>query len=204
MLILRLIKKIINIIGYYFYKLKCECFYYLHGGQGLSYAVENLPNLYIVPILKSYGATIGERSDIDTGLILHRIVKKKDIQKLSIGNRTHIGHNMILDLTSCIEIGSNTAFGANCQIWTHTGNWTINRDDETDIINSVLIGESVICYSGVIISQNVTIGDYSRVAAGSVVINNIDEKTFVGGVPAKIIKTIIFRDNHICQSQSTN
>lgn len=190
MFLLRLIKRIINLIGYYSYKLKCECFYYLQGGVGLSYVVENLPKLYILPILKSYGATIGDRSDIDTGLILHRIVKKKDIQKLSIGNRTHLGHNMILDLTSSIEIGSNTAFGANCQIWTHTGNWTINRDDETDAINPVIIGDSVICYSGVIISQNITIGDYSRVAAGSVVINSINEKTFVGGVPAKIIKSI--------------
>lgn len=175
---------------YYYYKMKCDIFYILQGGPGLSYVVENLPKRFIVPILKNNGANIGEGCDIDTGLILHRNGNKRDLRKLSIGKRSHLGHNMILDLTERIEIGSNTAFGANCQIWTHTGNWTINRNDETDIINPVSIGESVICYSGVIISQNVTIGDYSRVAAGSVVTKNVDEYTMIGGTPARFINQI--------------
>lgn len=188
MFVLNKIKNLLNRIVYSFYKFKCSFFYKLHEGEGLSYVIENLPKKYVVPILRRYGAIIGEGSDIDRGIILHRLSQTKDIRKISIGKETHLGHNMILDLTSRIEIGSYSAFGANCQIWTHTGNWTIDRSDEEDIINPVIIGESVICYSGVIISQNVIIGDYARVAAGSVVIKNIEAKCFVGGVPAKFIK----------------
>ncbi len=190
MFLLKNIKKLLNGIGYTFYKLKCSFFYKLQGGEGLSFVIEKLPKIYIIPILKSYGAAIGEGCDIDRGIILHRLIQTKDIRKLSIGDKTHLGHNMILDLTSDIKIGSYSAFGANCQIWTHTGNWTIDRSDEVDIINPVIIGDSVICYSGVIISQNVTIGDYSRVAAGSVLTKNVESKCFVGGVPAKFIKEI--------------
>ncbi len=186
----RKIKKIINFIFYSYYRLKCVILYNTQGGEGLSFAIENIPKIFLVDILLHYGAVIGERSDIDRGLILHRLKIKSDIRKLTIGNNTHLGHNMILDLTSTINIGSNCAFGANCQIWTHTGNWSHDRKDEIDIINSVEIEDSVICYSGVIISQNVTIGKYSRVAAGSVVIKNIENSTMVGGVPAKFIKKI--------------
>ena len=185
-----ILKKIVNKLCLYYQKLKCEIYFFFQEGYGLSYAITNLPKIYLIAILKSYGVKVGDGTGIESGLIIHRIHNKKDFEKLIIGEKVHIGHNMLFDLTSNIEIGSNTAFGANCQIWTHTGNWTHERNDEKDEVNPVYIGKSVICYSGVIISQGVTIENYARVAAGSVVINNVKEKTFVGGVPAKFIKDI--------------
>lgn len=174
-----------------FYKLKCDILFFLYGGDGISNFVRNMPSIYIPNLLRKYGAEIKEDTTIDSGLILHRIKRKADFKKLKIGKKAHIGHNMVLDFSSSIEIGADTAFGANCQIWTHTGNWTFNRNDEKDIINPVVIGNAVICYSGVIISQNVKIGNYVRVAAGSVVTKDISDKIFAGGVPAKIIKKLI-------------
>ena len=186
----KLLKKLIYKSLLIYYKLKCDIFFILYYGDGICHIVRKMPSLYIPNILRMYGAEIKADTTIDSGLILHRIQKKTDIKKLKIGKKAHLGHNMLLDFSSSIEIGADTAFGANCQIWTHTGNWTFDRKDEKDIINPVIIGNAVICYSGVIISQNVKIGDYVRIAAGSVVTKNISEKIFAGGVPTKFIKKI--------------
>ena len=188
--LLRKLRLLINKITLPYYKLKCNIFFILYGGEGIGYTIEKLPRNYIIPLLRFYGAYIGEFSDIDRGLILHRISQKSDFKKIIIGKKVHIGHNMLFDLSSKIEIGSDSAFGANCQIWTHTGDWTLDRKDEHDEINPVKIGKAVICYSNVIISQGIIIGDYARVGASSVVIKNIPDKTFYAGVPAKFIKGI--------------
>ena len=186
----KLIKKILlNIILSYF-KQKCNFFFKLYGGEGIGYVIEKMPSIHLIPLLRYYGANIGDSSDIDRGLIIHRISKKNDLKKLTIGEKVYIGHNMLFDLSSKIGIGSNSAFGANCQIWTHTGDWTLDRKDEHDEINPVIIGKAVICYSNVIISQGIIIGDYVRVGASSVVVKDIPEKEFWAGVPARFIKLI--------------
>ena len=173
-----------------YYKLKCKILYLFYGGEGISMLVENLPKVFIIPLLKKYGAKIGDKTNIDRGLTLHKIRNFEDLGKIKIENNVHIGRNTLLDLSAEILIGTDTALGAACQIWTHTGNWTNDRKDEYNITNPVSIGKAVICYSGVIISQNVKIGDFARVGAGSVVIRNIDDNTFVAGNPAKFIKQI--------------
>lgn len=175
-------------IGLLYWLCKCEIAYFLNHGLGFCFVIEKLPPTFIVPILRRYGASIGTDCQIDSGLIIHRIKEKSELKKLIIGNSVYIGHRMLFDLTDLITIESYCAFGANCQIWTHTGNWTFDRSDEKDIRNPVTIKTSVIIYSGCIISQNVTIGKYSRVAAGSVVTRSIDDMCFVGGVPAMFIK----------------
>ena len=184
-----ILKKIINKLSYLFFLCKCEFFYASQGGPGFCYVIEHLPPAFIIRILKRYGAKIGDHCQIDTGLTIHRIKQKEELNKLTIGNNVYIGHRMVLDLTESITIENHCAFGGNCQIWTHTGNWTIDRRDEKDVKNPVLIKTAVIVYSACIISQGVTIGNYSRVAAGSVVTKNIKDNCFVGGIPAKFIKT---------------
>ncbi len=162
-----------------------------YGVEGLSMFVERLPKIFAIPVLKMYGAKIGSNCDIERGLVLHRIDKKctkNPFKKLSIANRVYIGHNMIIDLTKEVKIGNDCAFGANCQIWTHTGDWTKNRDDEKDKQGPVSIGDAVICYSGVIISQSISIGKYARIGAGSIVLSNVEENSFYAGIPAKFIK----------------
>lgn len=44
--------------------------------------------------------------------------------------------------------------------------------------------------AGAIITQGVTVGENSAVAAGAVVIQDVPDNTVVGGIPAKIIKTL--------------
>ena len=52
------------------------------------------------------------------------------------------------------------------------------------------IGNHVWIGSNVVITQGVTIGDGAVIAAGAVVNRDVAPYTVVGGVPAKLIKTI--------------
>ena len=187
-ILIKIIRKLVFKLGYLYFILKCEFFFLTQMGAGLSYVIENLPPRFIIPILKKYGASIGKNCQIDTGIIIHRVKTKQDFAKLIIGDKVYIGHRMVLDITEPITIGSYSAFGANCQIWTHTGDWTLDRSNEKDKTNPVTIGKSVIFYSACIISQGTIVGDFARVGAGSVVIKSIPEKEFWVGAPAKFIK----------------
>ena len=185
---LKVIRKLFFNIGFIYFVLKCEYFYLTQMGQGLSYVIENMPPRYIISILRKYGVEIGENCQIDSGLTIHRIKKKQDVKKLNIGNRVYIGHNMIFDLSTNIIIENDCGFGANCQIWTHVGDYTYDYTDYCDKTNPVTVKSGVVVYSGSIISQGITIGEYARVLAGSVVTRDIEAKSVIGGIPAKIIK----------------
>ena len=158
---------------------------------GYHYSISKFKNYRsstIVFLLSFYGSTIGENVIIDSGITIHRFRKIHDLKKISIGSNCYLGHNIILDITKKIVIGKNTAFGANCQIWTHTGDWSYDRNDEKDYAASVNIGKGIICYSGVVLSPGISIGDYARIAGNSIVINDIKALSFNGGVPAKFIR----------------
>lgn len=181
-------KRILLKIIKYIYFFKAKCFFWLYGPYGVCDLIKTVPYPFIQPLLIKYGAKIGKNCVIDTSLQLHRPDRHLPFKNLTIGDSVYIGHNTIIDLTTEVEIDSYTALGAFCQIWTHTGDWTYNKDDEKEKINPVNIGKACIIYSGSIISQGVSIGNYVRVGAGSVVLKNINEYEFVAGIPAKLIK----------------
>lgn len=54
----------------------------------------------------------------------------------------------------------------------------------------IVLGRNVWVGANVTILQGVTIGDNSVVAAGAVVTKDVPPNTVVGGVPARVIKTI--------------
>ena len=54
----------------------------------------------------------------------------------------------------------------------------------------VTLKRNAICYSGVIVSPGVTIGENARVGACSLVNKDVEADTFVGGVPAKLVSTL--------------
>lgn len=183
-----MLKKIVLAITKKKWFIKASFSFWLFGPYGVCNVVKRAPFPFIQPILRKYGAQIGKNCVIDTGLLIHRPDKDKPFKNLCLGEKVYIGHNCLIDLTSDVKIGSDTAFGANCQIWTHTGDWTWNKDDEKEKVEPVIIGKATIIYSGAVISQGVNIGDYARVGAGSVVTKDVKEKYFVAGMPAKEIK----------------
>lgn len=189
------IKKIIKNIDYFLWLFRCKYALTMQGFVGLSRLISLLPKVHIIPILKHYGATIGKNSDIDIGILLHRI--KIPLKNLIIGENVHIGHYTLFDLTEEIKIDDNSAIGSFCMFITHAGDWTYDRSDEHEKRGAVIIGKSVIIYSGCIISPNVKISDYARIGANSTVLSDIPPFEFHAGSPAvfKKDRRALFNDD---------
>lgn len=74
-----------------------------------------------------------------------------------------------------------------------------DRDDHTQRLGtkpaSVIIKDGVFIGMSCHIMKGVTIGENAIVAAGSIVTHDVPPNTVVAGVPAKIIKTLIWPNN---------
>ena len=177
-----------------FYLLRCRFRFWLFGPYGVADLLRKAPYPFIQPILREYGATIGDNCSIDTGLTIHRPGLKKPFKNLMIGDNCYIGHGVLADLSAQIQIENNVAVGARCQFWTHVGDF---RENLADRINDyrertlpITVGQKAIIYSGVILNPGVRVGQYSRIGAGSVIVKDVPEHSFSAGIPAKKIKDL--------------
>ena len=90
---------------------------------------------------------------------------------ITLGNRVWIGHHVVL-ITTNHEVGTEQQ---------RCGGW---KPSPIVIGNGVWIGARVTILPGV------TIGQGAVVAAGAVVTKDVPPNTMVGGVPAKVIKSL--------------
>ena len=108
-----------------------------------------------------------------------------------IGDHTRIGlHNTII---GPVTIGHhvNLAQGITVTALNHNFQDTSKRIDEQGIsTNPVVISDDVWIGAHAVILPGVTIGRHAVVAAGAVVTKDVPANTLVGGVPAKIIKSL--------------
>lgn len=108
-----------------------------------------------------------------------------------IGKHTRIGlHNTII---GPVTIGDhvNLAQGITVSALNHNFTDTTKRIDEQGVTTKpVVIGDDVWIGANAVILPGVTIGRHAVVAAGAVVTQDVPENTLVGGVPAKIIKSL--------------
>ncbi len=142
-----------------------------------------------IPLLKKFGASIGEYCDIETPLIFHNCTNYKN---LKIGNSCHIGKYCFFDLKDNIEIGDNVTISMQTTIITHLD----LRSSKLSKIypsqsNSVTINSHTYIGANSLILSGVTLKEGSFIAAGSVVTKDVDSFTMVGGVPAREINRLI-------------
>jgi len=139
-------------------------------------------------ILKKNGASIGDNCDIETGLIFHNCTSYSN---LYIGNNCHIGKSCFFDLRDIIKIKDNCVISMRSIFVTHVDmNKSKLRDyypakqKQIIIERNTFIGANSTLLMGVVVEEN------SIVAANALVINKVKSYTMVGGIPAKLIKTI--------------
>ncbi len=95
-----------------------------------------------------------------------------------------IGIGIMFDHGTGIVIGETAAVGDNSSLLhgvTLGGSGKEGGDRHPKIGSSVMIG------AGAKVLGNITVGNCSRVAAGSVVLKNVPDNTTVAGVPAKVV-----------------
>jgi acetyltransferase-like isoleucine patch superfamily enzyme len=116
-----------------------------------------------------------------------------DTGKLTIGDGSHIGDGTIIDLCQDVTIEKDVALGPKCVVYTHD-----HQFDKLDkpawkgglTMAPVVIKEGAWIGSSVTILPGITIGIRAVVAAGAVVTQDVESNTVVGGIPAKILKSI--------------
>lgn len=113
--------------------------------------------------------TIGRNVFINSGC------RFQDQGGITLGNGTLVGHNVVLATL-------NHDFSPKKRSTTHPAPIRIGKN--------VWIGANATVLSGV------TIGDNAVIAAGAVVTKDVPENTVVGGVPAKVIKSITQEETH--------
>lgn len=114
-------------------------------------------------------------------------------ENLDLGSNVSIHHGCHVDARGGISVGDNVSIAHNCSILSFNHSW---EDDDLPIrdnslkFSPVLIGSDVWIGCAVSIMAGVQIQNRSIAAAGAVVVSDVPSHVIVGGVPARVIKSI--------------
>ena len=129
---------------------------------------------------------LGKRSVIESYCCINNAVGD-----VTIGDYTRIGIHCTVIGPVCIGHHVNLAQGITVTALNHNFEDTTKRIDEQGISTKpVVIGDDVWIGANAVILPGVTIGRHCVVAAGAVVTKDVPDNTLVGGVPAKVLKTL--------------
>ena len=111
------------------------------------------------------------------------------------GQNITVGKNVFINSGCCFQDQGGITIGDNALIGQQVVIATLNHDLIPEKRGSmspspVKIGNNVWIGAHATILPGVTIGNGAVVAAGAVVTKDVPENTVVGGVPAKVIKTV--------------
>lgn len=111
----------------------------------------------------------GKNISVGEGVFINACCHFQDHGGVTIGDGSQIGHNVVF---ATLNHG------------------LAPEDRKMTYPAPIVLGKNVWIGSNATILQGVTIGDNAVIAAGAVVTKNVAANTIVGGVPAKVIKTI--------------
>lgn len=129
---------------------------------------------------------LGKRSVIESFCCINNAVGD-----VIIGDHTRIGIHCTVIGPVCIGNHVNLAQGITVTALNHNFSDATKRIDEQGVSTKpVVIGDDVWIGANAVILPGVTIGSHCVVAAGAVVTKDVPDNTVVGGVPAKVLKTL--------------
>lgn len=114
---------------------------------------------------------------------------------INYGKHTKIGKNVFINFNCTfldlggITIDDNVLIAPNVKLLSE-GHPIEPSERQSLMVGHIHIKKNAWIGAGATILQGVTIGENSVVAAGAVVSKDVPDNTIVGGIPAKIIKTI--------------
>jgi acetyltransferase-like isoleucine patch superfamily enzyme len=140
------------------------------------------------------GIDIGARTIVMHGAVLHVYnFRNMPHSGIKIGTDSLIGEYSVIRGQGGIEIGNRVYTSPFTQIIAVNHIFEDPAQpfvDQGITAQGIVIEDDVWLGAGAIITDNVRVGKGAVVAAGAVVTKNVEPHTLVGGVPAKLIKTI--------------
>ncbi len=116
---------------------------------------------------------------------------------IRLGDRVEIGPYCVLWGAGGLEIGDDVHLGAHVHVATQQGRRVSAAALGPGAVlpvdcAPVRIGDRVLIYSGAIVVPGVTIGHDAAVAAGAVVVDDVEPYALVAGVPARVVSSGAF------------
>jgi putative colanic acid biosynthesis acetyltransferase WcaF len=131
--------------------------------------------------LRLFGAQIGKK------VLIRPSVKITYPWKVSIGNHSWIGDNVVLYSLGEIEIGSNTVISQKSYLC--TGSHDYSKETFDIFAKKITIGNSCWLATDVFVAPGITIGDGAIVGARSSVFKDIIANSVHAGSPTKELKS---------------
>lgn len=111
-------------------------------------------------------------------------------EKIRVGRNVFINQNCTMYDLGGIDIADEVMIGPNVSLITSGHPMEPSQRRASVIAKPIVIERNVWIAAGAILLGGVTVGENSVVAAGSVVTRDVPPNTFVGGNPARVIRSI--------------
>lgn len=110
---------------------------------------------------------------------------------IKIGNNVSTNNNIFLCAADYIEIGDDTLIGQYVTIMDFESHGTEpEKRRQIGEVGKIIIADNVWIGNNVVILKNSEIGNNTIIAAGAIVSGKFPADVIIGGIPAKIIKSI--------------
>jgi acetyltransferase-like isoleucine patch superfamily enzyme len=109
-----------------------------------------------------------------------------------MGDGTSCAPHCTFGVDGPIAIGRNVGIAPFVRIFTtrHTLGPSAKRSAAEVLVAGVKIGDGAVIMTGAMVLSGVTVGAGAIVGAGAVVTADVPPNTFVGGVPAKVLRVL--------------
>lgn len=190
----RIVNRLLNYLRKYFLVLLPNAIFYLRKQVSLGKKVNAQQKLLLTGegrILIGeecfFGCRLGGRNK--NGVIEIQARSKDSV--IQIGKNVATNNNIFICSVNSIVIGDDTLLGEGVTIMDFEAHG-IHPDERRKMgtVGNVRIGNNVWVGNNVIILKNTEVGDNSIIAAGAVVSGKVPSNVIVGGVPAKVIRSI--------------
>ena len=180
-------------LAQFFLRILVAVAYGAYKAEGLNALLLLLPAKMIAPLLRQYGATIGDDPEIHSPLIIHNASEEqgKHYAHLHIGDDCYFGRQVLFDLKDTVSVGNQVTVSMRVTFITHTDVGKSPLAGEMPTSQApIVVRRGAYIGAGAILLQGVEIGVEAVVAAGALVKRSVPPRTVVAGVPARQVRQL--------------